>query len=133
MGFLSHLDIGRKYHEGDFPDVVIPLADAPRDLTSPSQQAEMPVKDDLSTSEKGIVTPPSVGSEQGAYSAHTLEALRQEIEYEVEQDGHDTVYDRKAKLINKAMTDIGMGKYQWQLFVLCGFGWAADIVLKTSA
>lgn len=25
-----------------------------------------------------------------------------------------------------AITDIGMGKYQWGLFVLCGFGWFAD-------
>lgn len=29
-------------------------------------------------------------------------------------------------LINKAVQDIGMGTYNWQLFVLCGFGWFAD-------
>lgn len=32
----------------------------------------------------------------------------------------------KSKVINKAIQDIGMGAYQWQLFVLCGFGWLAD-------
>ena len=32
----------------------------------------------------------------------------------------------KSKVINKAIMDIGMGSYQWQLFVLCGFGWLAD-------
>jgi hypothetical protein len=32
----------------------------------------------------------------------------------------------KSKVINKAMTDMGMGRYQWCLFVLCGFGWMAD-------
>ena len=32
----------------------------------------------------------------------------------------------KSKIINKAIQDIGMGKYQWELFVLCGFGWLAD-------
>ncbi len=32
----------------------------------------------------------------------------------------------RSKLINKAMQDIGMGRYHWQLFVLCGFGWFAD-------
>ena len=32
----------------------------------------------------------------------------------------------KSKVINKAVTDIGMGKYQWQLFALCGFGWVSD-------
>lgn len=36
---------------------------------------------------------------------------------------HGTV---KSKLINKAIQDIGMGRYNWQLFVLCGFGWFAD-------
>jgi hypothetical protein len=32
----------------------------------------------------------------------------------------------KSKVINKAIQDIGMGRYQWELFVLCGFGWLAD-------
>ncbi|KAI5280738.1 hypothetical protein KEM54_003530, partial [Ascosphaera aggregata] len=115
----------RNVVEGDFPHVVIPLADAHRtESTSPS--GEKPVKDDLGTSEKGIAVPPSVNSEPAAYSAYTLDALRQEIEFEVEQDGHDTPYDRKSKIINKAMTDMGMGRYQWQLFILCGFGWCAD-------
>ncbi|OAA69624.1 sugar transporter [Cordyceps fumosorosea ARSEF 2679] len=35
-------------------------------------------------------------------------------------------YEIKSKLINKAVQDIGMGTYNWQLFVLCGFGWFAD-------
>jgi hypothetical protein len=29
--------------------------------------------------------------------------------------------------------DIGMGWYQWQLFVLCGFGWLADKWVYASA
>lgn len=37
-----------------------------------------------------------------------------------------TGYLVKSKLINKAIQDIGMGRYNWQLFVLCGFGWFAD-------
>lgn len=32
----------------------------------------------------------------------------------------------KSLLINKAVQDIGMGRYNWQLFILCGFGWFAD-------
>lgn len=32
----------------------------------------------------------------------------------------------KAKIINRAIQDIGMGRYQWELYVLCGFGWIAD-------
>lgn len=32
----------------------------------------------------------------------------------------------KSTVINKAIQDIGMGRYNWELFVLCGFGWFAD-------
>ena len=32
----------------------------------------------------------------------------------------------KSIVVNKAIQDIGMGRYQWHLFSLCGFGWLAD-------
>ncbi|KAF2678407.1 MFS general substrate transporter [Lentithecium fluviatile CBS 122367] len=38
----------------------------------------------------------------------------------------DPVYEAKAKVLNKAIQDIGMGRYQWQLFIVIGFGWASD-------
>jgi len=38
----------------------------------------------------------------------------------------DSPYERKSKVINKAIQDMGMGRYQWELFVLCGMGWLAD-------
>ncbi|EER26893.1 hypothetical protein D8B26_005548 [Coccidioides posadasii str. Silveira] len=38
----------------------------------------------------------------------------------------DPIYEAKARLLNKAMQDIGMGWYQWQLFIVIGFGWASD-------
>ena len=38
----------------------------------------------------------------------------------------DPVYEAKARVLNKAIQDIGMGRYQWQLFVVIGFGWASD-------
>lgn len=37
-----------------------------------------------------------------------------------------TIETGKSKVINKAIQDIGMGRYQWELFMLCGFGWTAD-------
>lgn len=40
-------------------------------------------------------------------------------------DNHDRLAV-KSMLINKAVQDIGMGTYNWQLFILCGFGWFAD-------
>ncbi|KAI0691072.1 MFS general substrate transporter [Cytidiella melzeri] len=40
----------------------------------------------------------------------------------------DPVYQAKAKLLNGAIQEIGMGRYQWYLFVVAGFGWFADSV-----
>ncbi|KAI0020822.1 transporter [Xylariomycetidae sp. FL0641] len=38
----------------------------------------------------------------------------------------DPVYESKARVLNRAIQDIGMGWYQWQLFAVVGFGWASD-------
>jgi hypothetical protein len=38
----------------------------------------------------------------------------------------DPSYEAKARTLNTAIQEIGMGKYQWQLFVLVGFGWGSD-------
>lgn len=55
---------------------------------------------------------------------YTIDGLRTEMRQG--RRGHWTEYEIKSKLINKAIGDIGMGRYNWQLFVLCGFGWFAD-------
>ncbi|CAN6650344.1 hypothetical protein TRVA0_024S01244 [Trichomonascus vanleenenianus] len=41
-------------------------------------------------------------------------------------DEFDPVYIAKAKVISDAISEIGMGRYQWVLFVVAGFGWMAD-------
>ncbi|KAI1084517.1 sugar transporter [Whalleya microplaca] len=56
----------------------------------------------------------------------TIESLKAEVESDLQASGVDSAYDRKSKVINRAIQDIGMGRYQWELFVLCGFGWLAD-------
>ncbi|PQE08840.1 major facilitator superfamily transporter protein [Rutstroemia sp. NJR-2017a WRK4] len=38
----------------------------------------------------------------------------------------DPVYEAKARILNEAVQEIGMGWYQWQLFIVVGFGWAND-------
>ncbi|KZO98889.1 MFS general substrate transporter [Calocera viscosa TUFC12733] len=38
----------------------------------------------------------------------------------------DPIYLAKAKIINDALQEIGMGKYQWHLFGVAGFGWMMD-------
>ncbi|KAF2127447.1 MFS general substrate transporter [Dothidotthia symphoricarpi CBS 119687] len=58
--------------------------------------------------------------------AFAIEKLKVEIVADVAASGTDTPYDRKAKVINRALQDMGMGRYQWELFALCGGGWMAD-------
>ncbi|OSC97471.1 MFS general substrate transporter [Trametes coccinea BRFM310] len=38
----------------------------------------------------------------------------------------DPVYTAKARIIGDALQEIGMGRYQWYLFFLTGFGWFSD-------
>ncbi|KIK52966.1 hypothetical protein GYMLUDRAFT_77629 [Collybiopsis luxurians FD-317 M1] len=40
----------------------------------------------------------------------------------------DQVYQAKARVLNNAIQEIGMGKYQIHLFICAGFGWFADSV-----
>ncbi|KAK0445025.1 MFS general substrate transporter [Desarmillaria tabescens] len=40
----------------------------------------------------------------------------------------DPVYQAKARVLNNAIQEIGMGKYQIHLFICAGFGWFADSV-----
>ncbi|CAG7992124.1 unnamed protein product [Penicillium olsonii] len=106
----------------NFPGVVIPLADAPAHppkLTEKDDK-ELNSLNQSPSSENGVA-----GSNAGTHHL-TIEGLRAEIEFDLATASHDTAYDRKAKVINRALQDIGMGRYQWQLFFLCGFGWTAD-------
>ncbi|OCH87181.1 MFS general substrate transporter [Obba rivulosa] len=45
-----------------------------------------------------------------------------------ERGALDPVYQAKAHLIANAIQEIGMGKYQWGLFIVAGFGWYSDSV-----
>lgn len=42
--------------------------------------------------------------------------------------GLDPVYAAKAQLLNEALLDIGMGRYQWFLVVVTAVGWFLDEV-----
>uniref|UniRef100_A0A8H7NGA2 Major facilitator superfamily (MFS) profile domain-containing protein n=1 Tax=Bionectria ochroleuca TaxID=29856 RepID=A0A8H7NGA2_BIOOC len=64
------------------------------------------------------------GMLHGHAGEYSIEGLRKEMRQG--NQGKWTSNEIKSKLINKALQDIGMGTYNWQLFVLCGFGWFAD-------
>ncbi|KAJ9214678.1 hypothetical protein DTO166G4_3734 [Paecilomyces variotii] len=107
-----------------FPGVVIPLSQGHRPDLAPAEKDVNPAKDDdklakVGSEENGAASLPET-------STLTIEALRAEVENDVAASGHDSAYDRKSKVINRAIQDIGMGRYQWELFALCGFGWLAD-------
>jgi len=42
-----------------------------------------------------------------------------------EDDAVDRVYQAKARVLNKAIQEIGFGRYQMYLFCCAGFGWFA--------
>ena len=39
-----------------------------------------------------------------------------------------TLYEKKALLVNRELDTHGMGKYQWYIFFLCGFGYLVDLL-----
>ncbi|TFK32940.1 MFS general substrate transporter [Crucibulum laeve] len=77
--------------------------------------------------------PNSIDSEYGADAAvHGVPTLNREntthVENLYEEGTLDPVYEAKTRMLNAAIMDIGMGKYQYLLFVVAGFGWFADSV-----
>lgn len=117
----------KKNDVSDFEGVYLPLGQSqrhPAALAAANDRKDSLTKDSGSDEKK--LESPSPDHGENNYSANTVEGLRAEIELELAASGHDTPYDRKSRVINKAISDIGMGRYQWQLFVLCGFGWLAD-------
>ncbi|KXJ91019.1 major facilitator superfamily domain-containing protein [Microdochium bolleyi] len=66
------------------------------------------------------------GMLQMSAAEYTIDGLRREVRRGGERGQQWSSYELKSKLINKAIQDIGMGRYNWQLFILCGFGWFAD-------
>ncbi|KAK7043179.1 hypothetical protein VNI00_008533 [Paramarasmius palmivorus] len=59
--------------------------------------------------------------------AEKTHALFDNDSYIAREDGVSAIYDAKSRLINEHMqNEVGFGRYQFQLFLLTGLGWAAD-------
>lgn len=39
-----------------------------------------------------------------------------------------SLYEKKALLVNRELDSHGMGRYQWYIFFLCGFGYLLDLL-----
>ncbi|KAK3945995.1 MFS general substrate transporter [Diplogelasinospora grovesii] len=119
----------------DYPGVLIPLEEA--HLHSHSYRSGHRAEFEEASSPNGLADDDEGGnkdrdSDEGTGMLEMMSAAEYSIEglrKEVRRGGKGekwTDYEMKSKLINKAIQDIGMGRYNWQLFVLCGFGWFAD-------
>ncbi|KAL5525253.1 MFS1_2 [Sanghuangporus sanghuang] len=64
----------------------------------------------------------------------SFDSLSDEFKFDLyRRSDIDPVYHAKSHLINEAFKEIGMGKYQWGLFIAAGFGWFADSVWPQTA
>lgn len=135
-----HLDFGRVESVHNYPGALIPLEQAhlhSHSARSASRtQALAAYEEDIALDElnydgeAGEASPAKEGDSesQGMLPQRAGEYTIAGLRRAVRQGGKDkwTEYELKSKLISKAIQDIGMGSYNWQLFVLCGFGWFAD-------
>ncbi|RMZ86200.1 hypothetical protein DV737_g196, partial [Chaetothyriales sp. CBS 132003] len=66
--------------------------------------------------------------QDGAITAHTVQELSIDDLVSREFYGKSITdsYRLKSELVGKCMEEIGMGRYQWELFVVTGFGWITD-------
>ena len=137
MGFLWPF---KKYHLEDFDSVVIPLGQAQRAASVVAENQRRASARTLVEEEREAEKASEKagldfsGRDSGSdHAVTTIETLRAEIDADISASGHNSTYDRKSKVVNKALIDIGMGRYQWELFVLCGFGWFADNLCKLTS
>jgi MFS family permease len=56
----------------------------------------------------------------------TIEPLEEQINREFYGASISDSYRMKSEIVSKCMDEIGMGRYQWCLFVVTGFGWITD-------
>lgn len=61
------------------------------------------------------------------------ESMISDVALIAEQEGLKPTFVAKCNIINKALSDIGMGRYQWELFFAGGFGWFADNICEFPA
>ncbi|KAK2043567.1 major facilitator superfamily transporter [Colletotrichum somersetense] len=130
---LRRLTSDRPASVDDYVGVVVPLVEAHLHShsarTGKCEFEERPSQDDDDNNgddddDDGKDQGESTGMLEMSAAEYTIEGLRKEVRRGGK--GQWTEYELKSKLINKAVQDIGMGRYNWELFVLCGFGWFAD-------
>jgi hypothetical protein len=137
----------KKHDASEFPNTHIDLADANSIVDArhpPLNQQANAEKDGADSGKDSDAHSGSASIRAGSTRGLTVAELREMVDQDVGANDSQSIYDsesrgrgrrlssmltfnaEKSKVINRAIADMGMGRYQWQLFVLCGFGWMAD-------
>lgn len=101
------------YDDDDFDEAAVPL------ISMASHDAH----DDLMDRKSPVVTPTRVQDEDGDGWLQPGVAM-------VEDNDLDglSLYEKKCVLINREIDSMGMGRYQWYIWGLCGFGYMLDLL-----
>ncbi|THV45208.1 hypothetical protein BGAL_0516g00020 [Botrytis galanthina] len=111
----------------EYLDATKPIHHIQQVLDAPKRKSRS-IEDDLSRQGSDGSLPSGASSQENPDSsapivARTVEELRDVIGG---TGSSASDLELKSRILELAISDIGMGKYQWCLFVLCGMGWAAD-------
>lgn len=82
----------------------------------------------LSDKEKAVPSsyPAPLGRHDGLGTETDSASAIAEMRELARASGTRPAFYAKVNVLNRAISEIGMGRYQWELFVTAGFGWAAD-------
>ena len=124
------LNLSPKESIENYPGILVPLSQAHRrsalEINDGTRRPSTIEKSSISDAEKGNAPRRSTQEIEKSEASTAIEDLRAEILAEVDDEQQGSAYELKSLVINKAIQDIGMGKYNWELFILCGLGWFAD-------
>lgn len=75
-------------------------------------------------------SPPAYSLKAKAAGTADTESLNSDITLAAQEEGIDPAFYAKVQVLNRALSEIGMGRYQWELFFSGGFGWFADNICE---
>lgn len=74
----------------------------------------------------------NAGSASTGFPKDVEDETNQQRQVSVNDDDFEmqglTLYEKKALLVNRELAAQGMGRYQWMIFFLCGFGYLLDLL-----
>ncbi|KAI1794987.1 membrane transporter [Ganoderma leucocontextum] len=95
-------------------------------MSDHSSLSRKPEKASSSVHETEKLASPRFTDPSGDVEGKTVVHIEDHDIFDGEDAAIDPVYQAKARVLNAAFQEIGMGKYQWALFVVGGFGWFSD-------